>query len=177
MRFLAVHEKIAAGVRKNFHTRTAVTNEYIAFAIQNEIFTAEVVMCVIRPEPQRLAVETSFWLCDAEGCRLEFSHCERDDLLFIQDELSEYLRWSQFRSLCFSPTDVNLALYLCIDTSEEDIEEMKKCSLDSSLLRNVLRMSIEISQVYPPLFGVATKQIQDFDAIAHFVSTGCCAMN
>lgn len=169
---LKIHNQIASGVVKNFLAKPKTYPDFVSFEVIADGFTVDVVLRALEPAPFELAIEASYWLCDRENKRLNFNSVDDIDLLIGREVLSEYIRWGQIRSECFSQNEVGVRLYLCIDTSDYDLNLMVSGKRTSHLLQNLIRLFRETYVVYPALYGLATGQITDLSKLQNFLGEG-----
>jgi hypothetical protein len=166
---LAFHQLIAKGVGRNFATSVDVKEDFLCFGISADSFCAEVVLAGYEPEPNNQAVKVTLWPSDLEGYYLNFAHLSQNEILFLCHILTQSVEWGSITHTEYDTGYVYLSIYACLDTDVEDIETMNSSYADGSrLLRGLSRLCREAEMLYPVLYGIATRQIEDITHIEKF---------
>jgi hypothetical protein len=160
------HQAIGEVISEMYDIKPIITEQYVAFYIQQSKYVVEVIICLDEDEPfcedddYNQSIEVWFWFCDENGGRLNLSKYSGKKIRAFCDKLKIHLEWSELLTLQSDKKRIGIALRRKDSIHIEDIRMAHDGNSRSCLLRVMYHTLSEWEKLSPLMHGYATNQIK-----------------
>jgi len=159
------HEEVGDIISEIFLTDPLIDDNFVGFGLMDENYKAEVIIRLFTPEslndsePVRQAMQALLWFSHNDGSRINLSVFSFIEILELRQRLQFELDWCDLTLVQPDKDTIEIGLYRAFDITMNDIELARNKDLDSSFLRNLIRLKDEWVSLSPIFSGIAHKQI------------------